>query len=427
MLLVVLLGMQVARVAAAPQAAADPVLTLDGAVQIALQHNRNLKLAAADVEKAVQQAEAVKSNKLPKFNVSFLEPVFFTDFDLRLGPVGSLPLPHNFAFATGTVAQPLSQLYDIGLGVKASELSRDLAAERLRDARQTVVNEIKRAYYGMLRAESGLKPSREALGLFRELERVVGTLVDERAALESDRLEVEARRAQQEHDIVVLEDALTTGRERLNAALARDIDTPFALEAVPATVPAQAELADARARVLDQRPDLRQARISIDLARTDLKLTQAGQLPRVSAMFAYVGTINFPLVPGNNAAALLQANWEPFTWGRRGKESAVKQLVVNQAEEAARALEATIAVDLNAKFRALREARSLIAVTELGERAARERLRVMLDRKAEGAVLTKDLLQAQVSLADADHKYQAALLAYWEARADFEKAAAEDP
>jgi len=427
-LLVVLSGVQVVRVMAEPQAAAaGPVLTLNEAVRIALQNNRSLKLAAAEVEKAAQQVEVARTNRLPKFNLGFVNPMIITDLDLRLGPVGSLGLPHNFAFATGTAAQPLSQLYDIGLGVKASGLSRDLAAERLRDARQTVVNEIKRAYYGCLRAESGLKPSRDAVELFRELERVVFSLVDERAALDSDRLDVQVRRAQQEHDVVVLENALTTGRERLNVALAREITTPFDLEAVPPTVPAETDLAAARARVLDERPDVRQARITVDLARTDLKLKKAEQMPHVSALFAYIGNINMPLLPGNIATAVLQANWEPFDWGRKTREQTVKQLAIGQAETAVRELEAAIAVDLNAKFRAVREARSLIGVTEFGERAARERLRVMLDRHAEGAVLTKDLLQAQVALADADHKYQAALLAYWEARADFEKAAAEDP
>ena len=88
-----------------------------------------------------------------------------------------------------------------------------------------------------------------------------------------------------------------------------------------------------------------------------------------------------------------------------------------------RQAEAAVTVDLSARARALREARSLVTVTELAERAARERLRVMLDKHAEGAILTRDLLQAQLSLADANHKSQAALLAYWEARADFEKAA----
>ena len=415
-------------VLAEPQAGAPgTVMTLDAAVRIALENNRGLKMAAAEVEKAAQQVEVARTTRLTRFNIGVIAPVFLTNLDLRLGPVGSLGLPHDFAFATGTAAQPLSQLYDIGLGVKAAGLTRDLAAERLRDARRMVVNEIKRAYYGCLRAESGLKPSREAVALFQEVERVVASLVEERAALESDRLDVEVRRAQQEHDVEVLENALATGRERLNAALAREIDTPFALEAVPATVPAQADLVAVRSRVLDERPDLRQARLTVDLARTDLKLKKAEQRPHVSALFAYVGNINMPLLPGNIATAVLQANWEPFDWGRKAGELTVKQLAVGQTEMAVRELEATVSVDLNAKFRALREARSLIAVTELGERAAHERLRVMLDRQAEGAVLTKDLLQAQVALSDADHKYQAALLAYWEARADFEKAAAEDP
>jgi hypothetical protein len=100
---------------------------------------------------------------------------------------------------------------------------------------------------------------------------------------------------------------------------------------------------------------------------------------------------------------------------------------VQQAETALKQIEATVAVDLNARTRALREARSLVSVTELGTQAAREKLRVMLDKRDEQAVLAKDLLQAQVAMAEADHNHQAALLAYWEARADFEKALAVEP
>ncbi len=116
----------------------------------------------------------------------------------------------------------------------------------------------------------------------------------------------------------------------------------------------------------------------------------------------------------------------PFDWERKAGGLDVKRLAIDQTETSVQELEAAITADLNAKFRALREARSLLTVTELGERAAQERLRVMVDRHAEGTVLTRDLLQAQVALADADQKHQAALLACWEARADFEKAAAED-
>ena len=41
-------------------------------------------------------------------------------------------------------------------------------------------------------------------------------------------------------------------------------------------------------------------------------------------------------------------------------------------------------------------------------------------------VLLKDVLQAQTSLASADYEYQKALLSFWTAKADFEKAMGED-
>ena len=410
--------------AAVPAHAQAPTLTLDEAVRLALAGNRDLSLAAGEVDKAARAVDVAKTAKKPRFNVSFIEPVLFTHLDFRLGPLGTLDLPHNFAFAIGTASQPISQLHDIGLGVKASSLSKDLASERLRAARQTVVDEIKRAYYGILRAESGLKASREAIGLLEEAERLVDTLVAERAALRGDLLDVQARRARQEHDLLVLENTMATGRERLNVALGRDPETPFALEPLPLALPAETDLVLARAAILDRRPDVRQARITIDLAKTDWQLKKAEQRPRVGALFSYVGNMNMPLLPGNIATAVIQASWEPFDWGRKGYERATRQIAVQQAETLARQLEATVAVDLNARGRSLREARSLMSVTELATRAAQERLRVVLDRRNEEAVLLKDVLLAQVAVAEADHNYQAALVSYWEARADFEKALA---
>jgi len=424
-----LVSLSLAVCLAAPAAsgqAGAPVLTLDQAIEIALRENRDLGLASREVDKAAEKIGAAKSYRYPQVGLTFLNPNFLDDVQLRLGPLGWLGLPNHFAFAAATASQPISQLYDVSLGVKASELSRDAAAERLRGARQLVVNQIKRAYYGSLRAQSGLKPSREALELFRELERVVASLVDERAALQSDLLEVQARRAQQEHDVIVLEDVLATARERLNVALGRDSETPFEFEPIPTTMPTEADLAEARARVLQQRPDVREGRIMLELAKTDARLKKAEWWPRVSAQFTYVRSIEFPLVPPNIAALTFVASWEPFNWGRRSKEIAVKQLAVNQAETALSQLGATATVELNEKWRALRQARALAVATEIGERAAQEKLRIALDRHKESIVLTKDLLQAQVTLADANQKYQAALLGYWEARADFEKAVAED-
>jgi len=51
---------------------------------------------------------------------------------------------------------------------------------------------------------------------------------------------------------------------------------------------------------------------------------------------------------------------------------------------------------------------------------------VMSNRYRVQASLLKDVLQAQTSLADANFQYQKALLGFWTAKAEFEKATGED-
>jgi outer membrane protein TolC len=66
-----------------------------------------------------------------------------------------------------------------------------------------------------------------------------------------------------------------------------------------------------------------------------------------------------------------------------------------------------------------------LRVSQLHQEAAREKLRVATNKYAQEAVLYKDVLQTQAGLADASNRYQQALLAFWTARADFEKAIGE--
>ena len=54
--------------------------------------------------------------------------------------------------------------------------------------------------------------------------------------------------------------------------------------------------------------------------------------------------------------------------------------------------------------------------------AEKERLRVVINQYPLKAALLKDVLQEQAAVADADNQYQQALLAFWIAKADFERA-----
>ena len=76
---------------------------------------------------------------------------------------------------------------------------------------------------------------------------------------------------------------------------------------------------------------------------------------------------------------------------------------------------------MNSNFRRLREARTHLAVTEAIRDAETEKMRNEHDAYSLQSILLGDLLKQQSSLAEAESQYHQAVLAYWSARADFER------
>ena len=68
----------------------------------------------------------------------------------------------------------------------------------------------------------------------------------------------------------------------------------------------------------------------------------------------------------------------------------------------------------------------MLRVSQLAQEATREKLRVTMNKYTQQAVLLKDVLHAQAELAGANDQYQQALLSFWTARAEFEKALGEE-
>ena len=83
-------------------------------------------------------------------------------------------------------------------------------------------------------------------------------------------------------------------------------------------------------------------------------------------------------------------------------------------------------LDVDNCFRKLQESRSLLTVSEAARDAADEKLREVHNQFQHSAVLMRDLLQQEASVANADHDYEQSLLAFWNAKAAFEKALGEE-
>jgi outer membrane protein TolC len=289
-----------------------------------------------------------------------------------------------------------------------------------------VAADVKQAYYAVLQTESALDAARAIVKQYQETDRVVLNYIAQQSVLKSSSLDVKAKLAQAQYQVVQLSNTLQTQKEKLNELLGRDLDTQFRTEQVPPIRPEETDLKLARQKALAQRPEVKEAEIDVRRADYDRKLAQSQYIPDIGAAFHYTTPINTAILPENVASAGFEMRWEPFEWGRRKDDVKQKEVVVNQSKLQLDESRAQIILDVDSSYRKLSESRFQLGVAEAARAAANEKLREVNDKFKQSAVLLRDLLEQQAAVANADNAYEESLLAFWSAKASFEKALGEE-
>ncbi len=428
--------------AAQESASTARLLTLEEAIQLAIANNRALQIATLDVDKSTWEIAEFKTKRLPSLNATVLGSQLLNEisFTFKQGVFGNYPgigpIPSTdskittprqpTAYMVGQVTQPLSQLYKIHLGLRAQQLSSQLTSEKQRAQRQSVIKDVKQAYYGVLQSESALEAEEANLKQYQELDRVVLQRVSQEAALKSDSLDVKAKLAHEQYTLVQLGNTLNTRKEYLNDLLGRDIRTEFRTEQVPAASFEEVELKVAQERALTQRTELKQAELNVRRAEYDRRAAKADYIPDVGVAFNYISPFNVEVLPTNVASLGFQLKWEPWDWGRRKDVINQKKVTENQAQAQLRDAQSKVLIDVNNNFRKLEESRILVTVAQAEREASQQKLREVTSQYEQQAVLLRDVLQQQATTASALDDYRQALLGFWTAKSDFEKSLGED-
>src|SRR5208337_4049531 len=155
---------------------------------------------------------------------------------------------------TGAFDEPVSQQYKIHLGIRATELAREISREDIRAQRQKIASEVRNAYFNLVATQAGVDATREAVKTLEEAQRVTAKYQVEQTVLRADALEVDARLAKAQYDLSVAENGLATQREHLNQLLGRDLTTSFRVDFLPETEAEDLTLQVARERAERSRP-----------------------------------------------------------------------------------------------------------------------------------------------------------------------------
>jgi len=226
--------------------------------------------------------------------------------------------------------------------------------------------------------------------------------------------------------LVQLRNTLDSRKEYLNNLLGRDIRTEFSTEQVPVASFEEVDLKLAQSRALEQRPEIKEAELSLKQAEYDRRMAKAEYIPEVGVAFNYVSNYNVDVLPKNMTTIGVELKWEPWDWGRRKDVISQKKVVETQAEAKLNETRSRVLMDVNSRFRKLDESRTLIAVAQAQREAAQQRLREVTNKYGQQAVLLSDVLHQQAVAASASDDYQQALLGFWSAKSEFEKSLGED-
>lgn len=427
---------------ASPSQPEAPLLTLDEAVGLAAGDNRLVKNSALEAQKFDSRVSTARSLRLPQFQFGALGGELLDSFDFTFsrGTFGTYPntgpipnqdtkvrTPRRFTtYLTGAIDQPITQQYKIGLGIRATELGRDMAREDVRAERQKVAADVRTAYCELVATQAGVDAAGQAVTALEETQRLTARHRAQETVLKGDALEVDARLAKSRYDLSVAENGLATQREHLNQLLGRDLETRFRVDPMPADDLTGMTLDEARQRAAKNRPEIRQAHLKQKQAEYDRRIAQAAYIPDLSLSFRYQGLNNVEVLPGTVLSAGFYLTWEPFDWGRRHNNVVEKSKSIEQARNGAQEAEAQVAVDVGMHYRKWQQAALLLKAARTGEEAAEEQFRVTLNKYGEQAALIRDLLQAQARSTETASQYQQALSSYWSALADLRRAIGEE-
>lgn len=413
----------------APEQSPD-VLTLTAAIAEAQQNNRAIKIANQGVLYANDEILAAKTQRYPQFNVqliaSGLLQAINVNFPQNTKDVVVTTQPKFSALAFIQAYQPLTQLYSAHLNIQLMKVGKQLSEEQLRQQRQQITNSVKEAYYGLLQSQSALDAAQENVKALQEVDRTTEQYVQAKTALPYQSTGVKAQLAQAELQVITLQDTIETQKENLNDLMGRDIRTEFRLGGVPEALPEEQDLELARKTALANRTEIRQAQFKIDQAVYARRLQKAQYIPAVGVQYLFFSPFTINGFPSNVNSLGISLKWDVYDWGYKRHLMDEKQRNIEQSRLNLTETQSQVVIDLDNRFRKLREARAGLKVAQIGQEAEKQKLQVVMEQYKQKAALLSTLQTEQANMAQAEAQYQQALSNFWSARSEFEKSLGED-
>src|SRR5258706_6743150 len=305
-------------------------LALEEAISLARLHNRELKQAGLEIHKQKEALSEAKTQFYPRFDTYLLASELLQPLDFTIPPgtfgtfpaTGPIPAKESqihtparpVAITSVTATQPLTQLFRINLSIKQQKLAAELSQQSYFEHEQGLVNEVRRAYYAILQSQSELESQRALLTYLEELQQLTSRRLQQEAVLKADSLRITAQRTKALYQLTVIEDALADRKEALNHLLGRDLQAEFTVEMVPASLPEESSVQEARKIATEMRPEIKAETIKKERAALETKIERTRYIPDISIQANFLTAPNISFLPQNLDAVGVALTCQPWAW-----------------------------------------------------------------------------------------------------------------
>jgi outer membrane protein TolC len=398
---------------AAPGSSETQILTLQQAVQVALEKNPTVQAAGAYAE-AVKRGIAVgESPRYPRvdFNENFTRgnnPVYvfgslleqrqFSAANFAL-PFLNVPPPLDNFQTAFTAKMPLYDAGQTSRMVKDARLQAQSASQDEQRTRQEVVFQVTQAYLNELLAKESVRVAQSAVDMSKsDLGRVQARQATG-MAVPSDLLSAQVQLAQAEESLLRAQNAVQLARAALNVAMGLPEDGSTEIQGTLNSVWFQMPgLAELQKRALAVRPDYLEAEMSERRAQNGVSMARAELLPKVGLFSSWeMDHQTFATRGGNNWVAGAQLTFNIFDGGAHRAKLAESKAREIQAREMLAQMASQVQLQVREAYLNLQTARKRIQVTSDAVAQATESLRILENRYAAGLATMTDVLAVETA------------------------------
>ena len=421
----------VALISGAAAAQSLPRKDLAQAIEIALQNHPDLKAAAASVDAGHARTWQAISSALPQVSANYSANRRNTSVSARtggpLGPggqAGTQSETFNF-YSTGV---SLSQiLFDFGQSLDAIRAAR--ATERSLEAnestiRETVIFNVKQAYFGLLTAKRLLAVANENVVQGQKHLDLAGGRFEVGVATRFDVTQAQVQLANAELAQVTARNNVAVATATLRNALG--LDGPLDFDIVDTLDVHDVHLEEDKALGLayDQRPELSSQRLQQQSLTDQIAALEKNYLPNVNgnANYLFSGD-DYPLQSSWSFGAAV--NLSVFNGGLTTAQIGEVRANLANLKFQEQSLRQQIALQVRQAVLNLAQAHESIHVSGKGLQQARENLELAEGRYKTGVGILIELTDAQAALTTAEANNVQALSNYKTAVAELEQATAQ--